>query len=781
MAAHQSCPAVAAVEPTSAVSQIGALALDFASKLSTLSEAERCELMHRLALTTPGTSEELSEDETFSETILGQALLMLFSLWVLGLFAYFGRAVVNERRRYHSRQAQRQGTFTEYLQYRFGYWYTWTEHSAAIVLMSISLALLIFGGALLRVLIQQPLSEGLWSAWLWIAAPDGGASAETAAGRLVGLIVSIGGMLVFALLMSVISEMFEEALRTFRNGTLPVIEGNHTVIIGYVTPTLRILAQELCAACESEGGILIAILSPMPKPEVEELLRDGDAGWMKNSTIVVRSGDACKVEDLSKVAVQGAKKVIIMSKPGVSREEADASTVNVLLALRNNRWPREGVSVVQCQLVRNQGLFKRLLTDGSQVVTVNDFIGELMVQCSRQSGLVHAIRSVFSFENDEFYFQHVQGTAGRTVMDLLFSLPNTILIGIKPPGCELEVLPSMDRTLKGDEELCVLAKDDSAVPRHAAPSSLDFGQIDCRRIVERSPDEPHAGQTVIILGWNNSIGAILGEIDDDVGPGSQVIIHAPEAVSMREEFIEAAQKRRKHFYQNFRVEHVQGALGARFRLEELPLETASMVLILATESYSGSASAADSQTLAAIVQVQDILAERCSPEKGSAVIMPQLLDVSIEETLIQTGIHNYVLSGRMAARLLAVISEVPQATCIIDCLTTHKVFQFSIAKLPDYPAATSLNFSEGVSFNDVTMVAALANEVVLGWSELDAGEAGPWEMNPKNRTEKRPWPENARLIVLRRTRQWKQASYRGPRSASVAHPSDERRVCRRVE
>ena len=72
----------------------------------------------------------------------------------------------------------------------------------------------------------------------------------------------------------------------------------------------------------------------------------------------------------------------MMSKPGISREEADALTVNVLLTLRNNGWPRQGECVVQCQLVRNQGLFKRLLNESSQVLAMNDFIGELMVQCT---------------------------------------------------------------------------------------------------------------------------------------------------------------------------------------------------------------------------------------------------------------------------------------------------------------------------------------------------------------------------------------------------------------
>jgi len=94
---------------------------------------------------------------------------------------------------------------------------------------------------------------------------------------------------------------------------------------------------------------------------------------------------------------------------------------------------------------------------------------------------------------------------------------------------------------------------------------------------------------------------------------------------------------------------------------------------------------------------------------------------------------------------------VPQTVNIIDCLVKRKVCKFSIAKLSDYPGEKKLDVKSGVSFNDVAWVAALSNEVVVGWSERGAGEAGPWEMNPKNRTEKRDWPDDSRLVVLRRT------------------------------
>mmetsp|Transcript_67428 Transcript_67428/g.190064 ORF Transcript_67428/g.190064 Transcript_67428/m.190064 type:complete len:854 (-) Transcript_67428:116-2677(-) len=754
MADPTACTA-SAMAPLSAT---GNAALELVMRLPS---AERYMLVQKLLADPPvAAAEEVVEEAATKEvTFVGQCSLGLFVLFITCLGFYFARMIRQEGMRYARRNADGQGTFKAYLKYRFGYWYTWTKGSAGIVLMLMSVFLLVLGGVLMKVCTEMPLPEGLWVTWLWIAAPDGGGSADTPIARMIGLAISLGGMLVFGLMLSVISATFESTLQGLREGIGPVIEGDHIVILGYLTPMLQIIAKELCIANESEGGVLISILSPLPKPEVEEFLRtaDGDiADWAKSSQVVVRSGDACNAADLTKVAVQGAKKVIIMSKPGVSREEADAFTINVLLTLRNNHWPSHGSCLVQCQLVRNHGVFKRLLNEKSVVFSTSDFIGELMVHCSRQSGLAHVVRSIFCFEGDEFYIQHIEGTAGRTFMEVLFALPGVIPVGIKAPGRSLEVLPAMDRILGDDDALCVLAEDDSSIPTRASPPKSAGVPGSAKkprraRIVERGADQAEGGQTVIICGWSEKIiGAILFELDCNIGSRSRVVIHSPQQIAVREQFLEAAQKRRKHFYQNFTIEHQQSPLGARFRLEELPLEIATMILILADYSCT-SASHADSQTMAIIMQVQDILDMKCGPGGSSAVIMPQLLDTHTEETLVQTGIHNYIMSSRLAARIMAVVCEVPQTIQLIDCLVTTKVCKLSIAKVSDYPAAASLDIGAGVSFDDVTRVACLADEVVLGWSQEGAGEAGPWELNPKDKLLKRSWPDDARLIVLMRT------------------------------
>jgi len=710
-----------------------------------LPDDERCQIVQKLLMDGIKASSNTVDEQ---EPAQKPWPVIAFLLFAFGVCIYSAHIVRKEKRRYLSQNAHVQGSFKQYLKYRFGYWYAWTPGSSGIVLLFLSFTLLLSGGFLMRIVDNRPMSESMWSAWIWIAAPDGGASADTRTGRLIGLITSIGGMLIFALLMSVISSFFEDAMQSLREGRLPVIEGNHVVVISHLTNQLTVLLEEICFSQESEGGTVLAVLCPSPKAEVEKFLHDSNVrDWMKNSTIVVRSGDSRKEHDLKKVAVQAARKVILISKPGVSREEADVITLTTLMTLRSKDWPCNGTCVVQCQLVRSQQLFSRVAKEGSNVLTSVDFVSELLVQCSHQRGLAEVVRSVFCFDGDEFYVQPMEGIKGRTFMEVLFALPRVIMIGIVTSS-GVELLPPMDRRFEGDERLIVLAEDDSDVPSEATLRTLEESVnprlLSCEKLQGLKPLPPEQ-QTVIIVGWNEMIGAMLVELDKTVRAGSTLVIHSPVDKKLREEFIIKAQKRRRHNCDNLTIRHSEGALGARFLLEELPFAQADTILVLADKEVDDT-NAADAQTLAVSVQIQDILRKRT--DGVSPMIIPQLLEADSEDLARKSGILDYMLTDQLVARITACVAEVPQLSCIIDCIVKERSSRLCIRELKDYPAATALDLEQGITFDEVSAAVACANEVALGWSSSDPDEA--WEMNPKERGQKRSWPEDARLVMLRK-------------------------------
>jgi len=296
----------------------------------------------------------------------------------------------------------------------------------------------------------------------------------------------------------------------------------------------------------------------------------------------------------------------------------------------------------------------------------------------------------------------------------------------------------------------VLAADDSEIPDRAMEGrgeqqiqqcwcSLQSGQS-----IQEQP--PFAQQTIIIVGWNEMLGAMIVELDRGVGPGSTLVIHSPVSVAEREHFFEVAQKRRNHQCKNLTFKHTLGSLGARFMLEELPFEMASAIIVLADSKVlkAEDSSAADAQTLAACVQIQDILLIRGS----SRSIMPQLLEADSEELALQSGIRDYILTDQLAARITACVTEVPQLSSIIDCIVKDRSCSFYIRKLSDYPLVGSLDLHSGITFDEVTVLVAGASEIALGWSSQDSSEPGAWEMNPKDRMKRRTCPQDMQVVVL---------------------------------
>eukprot|EP00913_Durusdinium_trenchii_P031069 g29094.t2 len=349
-------------------------------------------------------SEAAQQDEG-----IGVSAYIFLGIWMVVLY-HIAHIIWLERHRFQQTQAAHQAGFVMYLTYRFGHWYAWTQAASVKVLLVLSATLLVVGGighsALSQASIQECLTgcpsgsppspsadrceESLWRSWIWIADPDGGESALPG-GHAVGVVVSIGGMLIFALLLSLITSAFEDFLWQIRHGSIPVVEGDHIVILGYersaiwmiedpekrLSPTPDIRKIELCCAMETSGGGLIAILSTEGKAEVESWIQHADID-LRNSSVVVRSGlpyneeeglwfclaglrqgelfwsrgswvffllsdRGCEkhgtktrpfFQDLTRVAVQTARRIVVLANRKISREEADAQTLNVLLTLQ---------------------------------------------------------------------------------------------------------------------------------------------------------------------------------------------------------------------------------------------------------------------------------------------------------------------------------------------------------------------------------------------------------------------------------------------------------------
>mmetsp|Transcript_1570 Transcript_1570/g.4042 ORF Transcript_1570/g.4042 Transcript_1570/m.4042 type:complete len:957 (+) Transcript_1570:71-2941(+) len=694
---------------------------------------------------------ESADDERFH----ANAALVFLILWAAVMYQLV-RVLMQERERYLSRNST-QSDFRTYLMYRFGHWYAWTHGSSVVILLLMSATLMVLGGVLHSVFAATPVSDSLWSSWIWIAAPDGGNSAQPG-GYTVGVIISMGGMLIFAMLVSLITSALEDQLWHLRHGSIPVVEGNHIVILGFARMAL-ILIEELCLAMESTGGGFIVVLAPQPKPDVEQQIKEA-AIDTKKSTVVVRSGQPQLKEDLYKVAVGAARRILVLSTHGVSREEADSRTLNTLLTLASAQQRTDACIIVECMLVRNQRLFNTL-SQGRHMETlaVQDFVGQLMVESSRQRGLSGVLAQVLGFDGDEFYVAQVQGVEGWTFRELLFAFPDVMPVGLISEE-NVTMLPAMDAVISAEDRLVFLSEDVSTLPTCVSKPFAEAKQtrLEANRKL-RSRESPvvvpsHGKELVVILGWNQAIDSIIIDLDRIVEHGSEVLIYSDKPVEEREEFITFAQKRRKYFLRHVKVTHQRGSLGARFKMDELPLEKAQKIFLLA-EDTAASETEADGRTIAAILQVRDILCDKSDQSQVSdMVIIPQVLTKEAEDACCNNGLMDCINSNRLSARVMASTCQSPDLCAVYSELLSETGARFCIRRIPEYMAENPPIESLKVSFYDVVALAASCGEIVIGWSsadpDVDDGSSIRWELNPKDKQSSRTWGPDDLLMVIGR-------------------------------
>lgn len=706
-----------------------------------------------------GTAPE-QDVEAPSHSDIGWIELAVLSVGVT-LLAYITGLVLLEARRYKSipccQGEQNKKSIQHHFKYRFGLWYSKTQGASSIVLLCLSVVLHIVGGVLHSTLTGSPIAGSLWAAWIWIAAPDGGGSAE-GYGRIAGALVSCGGMLIFALLMSVVSSSFEEMLDMFKHRGYPLVEGGHIVILGW-SSMVPSLVEELCTAMEGSGGTVIAILTPLEKVEVEEMLEDAGVDF-KNSDVAVRKGDRRIVQDLDSVSVQTASIVIVASRDDVSREDSDARQLNVLSAMNTAKYPSNGLVLVQCMLPNNSDFLMGFCQSKQKAAIITgDILGAFMVHGLQQHGLGQATCEMLGFDGDEIYISHVEGIAGRNFQEVIFGLPGAVAMGIARGGT-VELLPDMDMTLQGDDRIIMLAED-----RSKCPTKLDDKRIEDVSAILRPNNTKYVKcallqqeasqkcETVLIIGWNEAIGAVLCELDKVLALGSTVVVFSPAQIADCEAFVQAALERRgKKAFSNLSVEHRSGPLCARTHLAALPIREANKILILADNSAAKPRDV-DGATLAVALQVMDIRRAHQQNTESTAespVVVPQILQSSMEEHFQQNGLPDYILSEKLVASICAQVACDPVVGGIIPELLSEHGCGLRVRTISEYPQLPGQHDESESTFANIAARAARAGEVALGYKK---SACEPWTLNPKRWLDVLKLTPDSRIVSLIRPRQ----------------------------
>lgn len=468
-------------------------------------------------------------------------------------------------------------------------------------------------GALMRTL--DPGTMGADQGWLF---------------RILMLVVTIGGLLVVASLIGIVSGAFDSRIEMLRKGRSRVLERDHTLILGWNSKIFSIV-RELAIANESRGRSHIVIMAERDKVEMEDLIR-GLSGRLGKTSVICRTGDPKSLHDLEIGNPRTARSIILLGPEDADYPDADV--IKAALALTHSPT-HSGVKyhiVGELADAANLEVAKLVGRDEAHWIVGHELIGRITVQTCRQSGLSGVYQQLLDFDGDEIYFTEQPKLVGASLLDAQLSFVDCTVIGLMVDG-EVMLNPSGDTVIGEKDRIIVIAPDDSEIrigERRGA---------DGTSIVSRPRASP-APERTLVLGVSPQLPSMLAELDGYVAPGSTVCVvsdgDSPELLPLT----------------NLDVNWVRADPTRRAALESLDPAYFDHILVLADTTRFDD-QRADSRTLVTLLQLRD-LARNAGVDLN---IVSEVLDDGNRELAEVTEADDFIVSDKLVALALAQISE----------------------------------------------------------------------------------------------------------------------------
>jgi voltage-gated potassium channel Kch len=537
--------------------------------------------------------------------------------------------------------------------------------------------------------------------------------------RAAMLIVTIGGVILVASLISIISSAFDSRVEELRKGRSKVLEDDHTLILGWSSKVIPIV-NEICIANESRGRSAIVILADGDKVEMEDELRAKVARRGK-TRIIVRSGNPMDLTDLEVGNPHSARSVIIVAPE--DGDDPDSVVIKTALALTNNPNRKTGKYhiVGEIQQPGNLEAARLVGRDEADWVLTDDLISRITVQTSRQSGLSVVYTELLDFDGDEIYFSEQPSLVGKTYFDIQLAFRHSSVIGIRSAG-EVFLNPPADRVYRAGDQLIVIAEDDSTVAV-TAPGTADLTAVSAGEPEARLPER------ALILGYNNSLLTMLAELNEYMAPGSTVTVVTDATVPALSSF------------ENMTVTVAVGDITSRAVLEDLKVQEFPHIIVLADKDNL-EAQRADAKTLITLLHLRE-LADELGVDLS---VVSEMLDDRNRELAEVTKADDFIVSDKLISLMLSQISENAQLAEVFQHLFSSVGSEIYLR-----PADQYVTPGASVDFYTVLEAARRRGETAIGYSlaahARDKAHAYGVTVNP-DKAEKRVFTPNDKIIVL---------------------------------
>ncbi len=545
--------------------------------------------------------------------------------------------------------------------------------------------------------------------------------------RIIGLVVTIGGIFIFSALIGVLSNGINEKLEQLRKGKSFVIENNHVLILGWSSKIFTIIS-ELIIANENVKKPRIVILADKDKVEMEDEIRDHFES-LKNMKVICRSGSPNDMNNLAVVNPHEAKSIIVLAP---EKGNADSQTIKTILAITNNPNRKKGDYhiIAEIKNEKNVEVAKMVGKDELEIVLTDDVISRIMVQTSRQSGLSIVYQELMDFDGAEIYFNEEKEIVGKTFGDVLFTYEDSAVIGIQFADGGVKVNPDMNYIFQnGDKVIAITEDDDTLVVNKQTNHHIEENSI-----VNIPTKKPDADKT-LMLGWNKRASSIIREMDNYSAKGSVLkVVSSFEDDAHELEILKPKLK-------NLSFEFLHADTTASEVLDKLNVTNYDRVQLLCYKDQLD-LQEADAQTLISLLHLR-----RISTEKNKIInIVSEMLDLRNRDLAEVTKADDFIVSDKLISLMISQVAENKHLMRVFEDLMDSDGSEIYLKPISDYIKAGS-----SVNFYTLLESAKRKGESAIGYrissQAHDSSKAYGVKVNPK-KSEKITFNTDDKIIVL---------------------------------
>ena len=559
-------------------------------------------------------------------------------------------------------------TLSERLRYRFD---SWMSRGTIALMALLGLATLVFVivlGIITWIVLAIVRDEAspdsdigpidfIWRSLMRTLDPGTMGADEGWAFRILMLVVTIGGLIIVASLIGIVSGAFDSKIEELRKGRSRVLEHDHTLILGWNAKIFSII-HEIAIANESRGRAHIVVLADHDKVEMEDAIK-AEAGSLGRTVVICRTGDPKSLHDLAIANPGSARSIILLAPEGAG--DPDADVIKTALALTNGpHRPAGGFHIVgELADPTNLEVAKLVGRDDAHWVIGPELIGRITVQSCRQSGLSVVYQELLDFDGDEIYITEQPALVGATYLEAQLAFDDCTAIGLVLDGVVV-INPPAASVIGAGDRVIVIAEDDSTIRlgQRRTPSSTG--------IVDRVSTEP-APERTLVLGINPGLVTMLRELDEYVADGSTVDIVAERKALVLPEF------------EHLQVRWKREDTTKRAVLDALDPGSYDHIIVLADTTVHD-AQRADSRTLVTLLQLRDI-ADTTGVDLN---IVSEMLDDGNRELAEVTEADDFIVSDKLVSLVLAQIAENRELTAVFDTLFSSEGSEIYLSPAEDY-------------------------------------------------------------------------------------------------